>query len=132
MKTLFINLTQHTFTNEQRVEIADCEVVDTCDEVKRTITFDEVPTRHIIAERMAQLRVYIANIKGDHTGTAFALVGGAPFFQQAVNTVCREMGVVPVCAFSKRESVESTDPETGAVIKRNVFKHVAFIEADIA
>ena len=39
-----------------------------------------------------------------------------------------EAGIKPLYAFSVRESVESTEPD-GSVIKRNVFRHMGFVEA---
>ncbi len=121
---MIINLTQHRATPEQ----VKAGVVDLPDEqreeLSRWLTFDEIPdpdglnaTAHAVA-RMAR-----------DAGADAAMIGGAPFFMPDLERVLRHMGVTPVYAFSRRESVEVTD-EDGNVRKTAVFRHMGFVKTD--
>jgi hypothetical protein len=55
------------------------------------------------------------------------MLGGAPFFMEALSRNCRECSLVPVFAFSRRESVEQTMPD-GTVRKVASFRHLGFVE----
>jgi hypothetical protein len=54
------------------------------------------------------------------------MLGGAPFFMEELSHAARELGLVPVFAFSRRESVEQT-LEDGTVRKVAVFRHLGFV-----
>lgn len=56
------------------------------------------------------------------------MVGGAPFFMAPLEAALRAVNIIPVYAFSKRESVEEKQPD-GSVKKTQVFKHAGFVPA---
>lgn len=55
------------------------------------------------------------------------MIGGAPFLMPVLDKALRNYGHRPIYAFSKRESVEKTNPD-GTVVKTSVFKHAGFVE----
>jgi len=114
-----INLTQHPATPAQ---IA-AGVVEPSDKkaVQQLLTFNELPARADIESRAARL----AALAAEH-GAHNAMIGGAPYLMGALERALAKEGVMPVFAFSKRESVETTGPD-GTVTKTNVFKHVGFV-----
>ena len=121
---MIINLTQHLATPEQiKAGVVDLPP-EQREELIRWLTFDEIPTpgdlnatAHAIA-RMAQ-----------DAGADTAMIGGAPFFMPELERVLRYKLIVPVYAFSRRESVEVTD-ENGNVRKTAVFRHLGFVRTD--
>lgn len=58
-----------------------------------------------------------------------ALVGGAPFFMSTLERHLLANGVIPLYAFSVRESKETT-MDDGSVGKVSVFKHKGFISIE--
>jgi|GEM_PF-818332 len=115
---MIINLTQHVGTPEQGVtEPADKSAVSAL------LTFEEVPTRKEIGER-AKALAELAKASGAKT----AMIGGAPFFMGPLERALEEVGIVPVYAFSKRESVEAPDGN-GGIRKTQVFRHAGFVPA---
>ncbi len=113
-----INLTQHVGTPEQGVEELD---EDLRKEVVGLITFDEVPSQlemHERARRIADIAV--------STGANSAMIGGAPFFQRYMEEELCEAGIEPVYAFSRRESIDTVQPD-GSVRKTVVFRHDGFV-----
>ena len=119
--TNLINLTQHPTTTEQ-LTAGVTEPADK-DEVRRLLTFDELPSKELVKARAKALAEIAEN-----SGAKSAMIGGAPFLMAALEKALREVGITPVYAFSKRESVEKTLPD-GSVQKTNVFKHIGFVEA---
>ena len=59
------------------------------------------------------------------------MVGGAPFFQMAVNVACLNNNVLPLAAYSERLSVETVQAD-GSIAKQNIFKHKGFIPCNVA
>ena len=57
-----------------------------------------------------------------------AMIGGAPYLMAELEKELWYRGIEPVYAFTKRESVETTD-ENGNVTKTAVFKHAGFVSA---
>jgi len=56
------------------------------------------------------------------------MIGGAPWMMGPLVRALHAAGVVQcLAAFSRRESVERTDPATGAVTKTAVFCHMGFV-----
>ncbi len=118
-----VNLTQHKATPEQ---IA-AGVTDLPDVVRehliKVLTFDELPSRKLIklhAEEVAFLaRPYVNRA---------AMIGGAPFLMGPLTDALKALNITPVFAFSRRESVESVQPD-GSVKKVAVFRHAGFVEA---
>lgn len=115
-----LNLTQHNATPEQREQ----SVVEPEDKqrVKQLLTFDNLPTADEIAGRAEALAAIAAE-----SGAEAAMIGGAPYLMADLETALKVQGVRPVYAFSKREVVETTQPD-GTVLKKTVFRHLGFVE----
>ena len=124
-----INLTQHDTTPEQRAHgVIDPPAVDK-KRLATLLTFDEKPSFTEITRR-AELIANIAVstsvfLTGDEMYSA--MIGGAPYLMSALEQALYNVGITPVYAFSKRVSVEETQPD-GTVVKRNIFKHEGFVE----
>ena len=124
---MIINLTQHTATPEQIAQ----GVVDLTGEaltaLRGALTFDTLP----VSEDVVEAAEEIAALAASHFGVVpeAAMIGGAPFLMAALERALRVYGIKPLYAFSVRDSVEKTCPDTGAVTKTAIFKHVGFIEA---
>ena len=128
-----INLTQHPFSQDQLNEfvlagITADNIIDTNDTLKAIITFTGEIDVSVIQERAQQLSQYIAQYVGDKP--CLAMVGGAPFFQMAVNVACLNNNVLPLAAYSERVSVETVQAD-GSVAKQNIFKHNGFIPCNV-
>ena len=54
------------------------------------------------------------------------MIGGAPFLLPILAEELREVGIDPLLAFSRRDTVEQTQPD-GSVRKVAVFRHVGFV-----
>lgn len=57
----------------------------------------------------------------------YVLLAGEPSLTFALVQMCKEANITALCATTKRESVETPQPD-GSVVKTNVFKHVRFRE----
>lgn len=131
-----INLTQHPFRQDQLNEFALAgitadNIIDTNDTLKAIITFTGDIDVAVIQEKANQLSQYIAQYTGDNPYFAMvAMVGGAPFFQMAVNVACLNNNVLPLAAYSERVSVESVQAD-GSITKQNIFKHKGFIPCNV-
>lgn len=124
MKQDILNLTQHTPTPEQLA----AGVFDHPDEAVRTLvrallTFDELPAQAGIVDAAEGLADIAARLDVEA-----ALVGGAPWLMAELEAALVERGVLPMYAFSRRESVEAVE-EDGTTTKRSVFRHVGFVVA---
>ena len=131
-----INLTQHPFSQDQLNEfslagITADNVIDTNDTVKDIITFTGEIDIAMIQDKADRLYAYIARLtRLNDKLNCFAMVGGAPFFQMAVNFACMNNGVLPLAAYSERVSVESVQAD-GSIAKQNIFKHKGFIPCNV-
>lgn len=67
----------------------------------------------------------LAEIVANH-GCPAAMVGGAPYFMAPLERLLLAGGIKPLYAFSRRESVEQTQPD-GSVRKVAVFRHVGWV-----
>jgi len=116
MKTL--NLTQHAGSVEQKV-------VEPSADQKRIIlsliTFDDIPS----PEEMKQRALQLAEI-ALQSGCNAAMIGGAPYFQAPLERALLEKSVIPLYAFSKRESVDETLAD-GTIRKTSVFRHAGWV-----
>jgi hypothetical protein len=116
-----LNLTQHPATADQIaagvIEPADKKAVQTL------ITFDELPSARHLAECAASL-AQLAVASGFHV----AMIGGAPYFMAPLEAALKARGIVPLYAFSRRETVEEKLSD-GGVKKVQVFRHAGFVEA---
>ena len=136
---MILNLTQHPSTDEQKaagtLDLAESEVAG----LQRLLTFDELPACQQIEERAAAIadlaREYLCRIaeRPDNSDRSEAdinatrcMIGGAPFLMAALTHALRSRGLVPVCAFSRRESVDEGQVG-GSVTKRSVFRHLGFV-----
>jgi hypothetical protein len=119
------NCTQHTATPEQREQ----GVVDLSDELRNQLTelltFEELPTSEEL--RMRSIAVLGTIMAAGATPGDRVMLGGAPFFMEELTHTARELGLVPVFAFSRRESVERVLPD-GTVQKTAIFRHLGFVE----
>ena len=121
VKSIVLNLTQHPADGIQQtmgvIEPSDKEAV------KRLLTFRMCPDLDTIKLRAIRLK----DVAKSHNAT-HALIGGAPFLMHSLEAALSLAGIVPIYAFSRRESVETTAPD-GSVTKSPVFKTAGFIPA---
>lgn len=122
------NATQHTATPEQREQGVVDLPAEERENMAKFLTFEELPNS-------MQLRMHSIAVVG-HILAAGAkpgdrvMIGGAPFFMEELSHSCREAGLVPVFAFSRRESVEKQMPD-GSTVKTAVFRHLGFVEPTV-
>lgn len=118
------NATQHAATADQIVQ----GVVDLPAEARtglaKLLTFEELPTAEQLRIRSCMV-VGCLLAAGAKSGDK-VMVGGAPFFMEELSHSLRESGLIPVFAFSRRESVEQV-LEDGTVRKVAVFRHLGFV-----
>ena len=118
--TRIINLTQHNSTADQSAQgVFEPRNKAT---VQQLLTFETLPEREEIIARAEAL----ADI-AEAEGATSVMIGGAPYLMGALENALKKRGIQPLYAFSVRESVEETLP-TGEVIKKNVFRHLGFVE----
>ena len=118
--TRILNLTQHQATEAQASEgVYEPRNKAT---VQQLLTFEDLPTKEDIKARAEALAII-----AEAEGATSVMVGGAPYLMGALENALKERGIKPLYAFSVRESVEEHLP-TGEVIKKNVFKHLGFVE----
>ena len=130
---MIINLTQHPATPDQ---IA-AGVVDLPqsgrEALAELLTFEELPDLDDIQDR-AEALVLLAfhnDLEGDDVDDPFpeqAMIGGAPWLMEPLAKRLRAHGIIPLFAFSRRESIEQVQQD-GSVRKTNVLKHAGFVEA---
>ena len=133
---MILNMTQHAANAEQKAAGTVDLVGREAAELKRLLTFDAPPTKQQIESRADAIAAlacaYLrkgrggATTRGGGTSRACCMIAGAPFLMPALAHAMRSRGLVPVCAFSRRESVEESQ-EDGSVVKRSVFRHLGFV-----
>ena len=117
-----INLTQHIATQDQlEAGVVDLPAAEQA-ELAGLLTFNELPT----IERVQARAKALARIAKDH-GANRAMIGGAPYLMAPLESALLECGIIPVYAFSRRESVEQIQPD-GSVRKINIFRHMGFVD----
>ena len=109
MNTIY-NLTQHNPTADQM----NAGVGQIIDGVPELLSFDEPPT---FSEMVARAEKIVGK----------AMIGGAPFFMPVLARAPYDRHYEPVYAFSRREVVETTEPD-GSVKKTAVFRHAGFVK----
>lgn len=124
---VIINLTQHGASAEQmQAGVFDLK---TCNDILREeLTFNHLPSALDIrrrAEAIADLASTCTNEAGEFA--SHAMIGGAPYLMAPLETALRAKGIVPLYAFSVRESVEKIID--GATVKVGVFRHAGFVSA---
>ena len=126
---MILNLTQHTATPDQLA----AGVVDLPEDLqkvlKNALTFENLPSRSVLKERAVAVCEIVSYYSQVHKVATFderAMIGGAPFFMPVLAEALREIGILPVYAFSQR-IVEEQEDEAGGVRKVAVFKHIGFV-----
>lgn len=114
-----VNLTQHAATAEQLADGVVEPPAEMKERVKSLLTFDAIPTSKEIREVAKQLAALVL-------GQDAAMIGGAPFLMGALEAALVNVGVEPLYAFSRRESVEEVQAD-GSVRKVNVFRHCGWV-----
>jgi len=123
MKNRILNLTQHNVTEEQK-QVGVVEI-ENKEELKRLLTFNELPSLDEIKKRAKAIRDLVLDDKNFQENIKF-MIGGAPYFMRALEEELMKIGE-PVYAFSKRV-VEEKKLDNGEVEKKVVFKHEGFVE----
>lgn len=114
-----VNLTQHPASPDQILKgVADLSGFALA-ELKSLLTFDALPKRGEAVDRAARIAALAAA-----SGANSAMIGGALWLMAPLEKELLKVGLKPVYAFSRRESIE--DPATG--VKRSIFKHIGFVE----
>jgi len=127
---MIINLTQHPATAEQRQD----GVIDPAAAAKATIvaalTFDSLPAQADILARAKTLAYEAEKYCRPQGQDAMrqVMIGGAPYLMGALEAALRTRGLIPVYAFSQRESVEEVQAD-GSVRKVAIFRHSGFVAA---
>jgi hypothetical protein len=115
-----LNLTQHPATIDQiKAGVVDLPTKK-FNILRDLLTFDAIPTTGQMQYRAKQIIKLVP--KNNH----HVMLGGAPYMMPVLDQMVRESGLIPLYAFSKRESTEKIDSE-GKFIKTNVFKHLGFV-----
>ncbi len=118
-----LNLTQHKATEEQVAQGVKDLPQEQVEKLAKLLTFEEAPT----TEELRNRAIAIAQLAKE-TGEFSAMIGGAPFFMSSLEAALQAKGIQPRYAFSKRESVEQSQPD-GSVKKVAVFKHITTFPA---
>lgn len=125
MDNRILNLTQHMATQDQ----LDAGVVEPWLEednskefIQNYLTFQIIPTKEDMIERAKLLADIAIAHKVDKV-----MIGGAPFFMSILEMVLKANNITPLYAFSIRETIVESMVD-GSVIKKNVFKHIGFVE----
>ena len=114
-----INLTQHLASAEQ-ISTGVFEPADKS-RVQALLTFDELPSKELILARAESLAEIAASEKAEA-----AMIGGAPYLMSALESALIRRGVMPLYAFSKRESVDEPQAD-GSSKKVAVFRHAGWV-----
>lgn len=140
---MIFNLTQHPATPEQLAAEVFDPTPEQRAEIVQLLTFDELPSRSEIADRAYQLAmIAYAALHARHASLSAeqqevesrrgtgrcAMIGGAPYLMAPLQEALADESIMPVYAFSTRESVEETQPD-GSVRKTAVFRHKGFVPA---
>lgn len=125
--TVIWNATQHLATPEQREQGVVDLPAEAREQLCQLLTFEELPNSMQLRGRSIAVVGLLADA-GAKCGDR-VMLGGAPFFMEALSRNCRECALVPVFAFSRRESVEQAQAD-GTVRKVAVFRHLGFVEPE--
>jgi len=118
---MILNLTQHNATQEQ----IEAGVIEPSQEdketIKRLLTFNDIPTFSELYSRASDLAIIASEYDVE-----CVMIGGAPYLMSNLESAIIAVDLTPVCAFSKRVSIEKT-LDDGSVVKQTVFKHIGFV-----
>jgi len=121
-----LNLTQHKATPDQLEDgVIDVKPIHLA-VLKTALTFNTLPEYddYGIKERCDVLVFLVNNYKGVEN----VMIGGAPWLMSPLVFAMHKANVNVFYAYSERVSEETMDPDTGIVVKTNVFKHVGLVE----
>ena len=145
MNITILNLTQHPATTDQiAAGVRDLQG-QALAMLKGCLNFDTLPTTEDVirrADEIAMLALAWFDAEGVPTTsqevvipidlqTRVAMLGGAPFLMGYLEVALIHRGIYPAYAFSRREAVETTNPD-GTVTKTAVFKHEGFVPGSAA
>lgn len=109
--------------------------------VTEWLTLLSLPTAAEITDRAAALADLACRLQdpedraeegvdlGSSAVALHAMISGAPRLMAPLEAALRDHGLIPVYAFSARESIEEVLPE-GTVRKSAVFRHQGFVAPD--
>ena len=134
-----LNLTQHNATPAQITSGVVDLVGSDKDLLVELLTFNTLPTVEEIESR-AQKIAYIASdlmleekanwieegLDEDDFEQYYAMIGGAPFLMGPLEVALKKFDIIPVYAFSVRDSVDVKQAD-GSVKKTAVFNHGGFV-----
>ena len=136
------NLTQHKASEEQRsVGVVDPTDNESEEYISSTLgikakgmksyihallTFESLPSPEEVKARAKSLAMTIP-VMSSRGITRYAMIGGAPYLMAPLEKELKKRGITPLYAFSKRESVETVQPD-GSTKKEMVFRHLGFVE----
>jgi hypothetical protein len=117
--TRILNLTLHEASAEQKAD----GVVEPTDKaaVSMLLTFDACPDLAIIRQRATDIAALTVAERADA-----AMLGGALWLMAPLEAELRAAGIVPMYAFSVRDSVEAKQPD-GSIRKTQVFRHAGWV-----
>jgi hypothetical protein len=128
---MILNLTQHPASAEQIAQGVVDLPAELRAELGRLLTVDALPTRQEIQDRCEAVAALVYETDADNAPAA-VMIGCAPWMMGHLVQSLRDAGIVRcLAAFSKRESVERTDPVTGAIKKESLFRHIGFVECAV-
>lgn len=134
-----LNLTQHNATPAQITSGVVDLVGSDKDLLVELLTFNTLPTVEEIESR-AQKIAYIASdlmleeknnwieegLDEDDFEQYYAMIGGAPFLMGPLEVALKKFDIIPVYAFSVRDSVDVKQAD-GSVKKTAIFNHGGFV-----
>ena len=121
-----MNLTQHIATPTQK-EVGVFDLPDELrSELKELHTWENLPTRMEIAERIYHIKEFCEKLHAEFPDVRHAMIGGVPFMNWCWERELKYVDVIPMYAFSRRNTVETPQPD-GTVKKTVVFEHLGFV-----
>lgn len=130
---MVLNLTQHDASPDQ----IEAGVLDLPEDEREAaiawLTFEDCPLSADVAERAADLAELAAmsgawSAIGAPADGRRVMLGGAPWLMAPLVAALRALHLVPVFAFSRRESVDVAQAD-GSVRKIASFRHAGWVEA---
>lgn len=122
-----LNLTKHPATAEQLAEGVFDLHPQHREKLRGLLTFDALPPAIEVAVN-AELAADLAADVAAAAGCRHVMIGGAPFLMAPLQRALKQRGLIPLYAFSRRESVEETILD-GSVRKTTIFRHEGFVAA---
>ena len=125
-KKMLLNLTQHQAQPEQVANgVLDLEEGEK-ENLKSLLTFDDLPDSKELLLRAQKIAELASREFCEDDRPWQAMIGGAPYLMAPLERALRARGIQPLYAFSKRESVETIQPD-GTVHKKSIFRHLGFV-----